>query len=169
MSSHSHHIRHPGHSSTAPWLVVAMLIAGSLAVGGALVAWSVALLVIGAVLVFAGLVSAAVLARGGAGPMSFTQEVPQNTHGPRATTGGDSSPPIDTHPNGQPGSAEYRTVVEADAAQMAEPPDDRRVFPQLSNLAPDERLRNVAGREVIERAEDDPGIPDTRHEPDGEQ
>jgi hypothetical protein len=151
--------------------VVTALIAGASAVGGALVAASAVLLVIGVVLVLAGLVYATVLARHGTGSLSFTREFPDTTYGPRGTTGGDSSPPIDTHPNGLPGPSEYRTMAEVDAADMAEPPDDRRAFPQLSNLSPDERLRNVDGHEVIERAEGgegDFGVGDSSRRPDGE-
>lgn len=154
MSSHSPHAGHARSSSAAPWIVVAALIAGALAVGSALVAASPVLAVIGGVLILAGLIFAAVQSRRGAGPVSFTQEFPENTYGPRGTTGGDSSPPIDTHPNGLPGSSEYRTLGEVDRTEMEEPPDDRRVFPQYSNLNPDERLRNVDGTEVIERAQE---------------
>jgi hypothetical protein len=151
MSSHSHSSHHAGSTSTGPWIVVAALIAGALAIGGALVAASVVLLVIGVVLVLAGLLGAAVLSRRGTGSLSFTEEYPGRTYGPRSTSDGDSSPPIDTHPNGYSGGDEYRTVEEVEATSMEEPPDDRRVFPQLSNLSPGERLRNVDGQEVIER------------------
>lgn len=72
------------------------------------------LLVIGAVLVLVGLAIAGVLARRGAAPLSFSQEFPRKTFGPRRTTAGDSSPPIDTHPRGYPGGGEYRTVRETD-------------------------------------------------------
>lgn len=156
MSTHSHSSPHGGPTSTGPWVVVGALIAGALAIGGALVAASVVLLVIGAVLILAGLAIAAVLARRGRSPLSFNQEFPERTYGPRSTTNGDSSPPIDTHPNGYPGGDDYRTVdeVEATSTSMEEPPDDRRVFPQLSNLSPGERLRNVDGHEVIERPAD---------------
>ncbi|MFD0632313.1 hypothetical protein ACFQ9X_12550 [Catenulispora yoronensis] len=80
--------------------MVGLLIAGALAIGGALMAWSLVLLVIGAVLILAGLVFAAVLAHHGASPVSFSEEVPENTYGPRGTTDGDSSPPIDTNSSG---------------------------------------------------------------------
>lgn len=166
MSSHSPHAGHARSPSAAPWIVVAALIAGALAVGGALVAASWVLLVIGAVLILAGLVFAVVQARRGAVPLAFTREFPANTFGPRGTTDGDSSPPIDTHPNGLPGSSEYRTLEEVRAAEMEEPPDDRRVFPQYSNLSPDERLRNVDGTEVIECVEGEADARDSRRRSD---
>ena len=68
MSSHSPSAGHGHPASAGPWIVVATLIAGALAVGGALITASLVLLVIGAVLVLAGLVGAAVLA--GRGPAS---------------------------------------------------------------------------------------------------
>lgn len=143
----------------APWILVAALIAGAALLGGALVAGSVALLVIGVVLVLAAVAVAVTLTRRGAPPLSFTEEFPDHTYGPRATIEGDSSPPIDTQPNRPPGPPEYRTLEEVEARDMSEPPDDTRVFPQYSNLGPDERLRNVGGHEVIERAEPRDGEP----------
>lgn len=155
MSSHVRQTTTRAHAPApaAPWIVVAALIAGALLLGGALVAGSVTLLVIGAVLVLAGLVGAATMSRRGAAPLSFTEEFPEHTYGPRATTHGDSSPPIDTRPHREPGPAGYRRLPEVDPETMSAPPDDERVFPQYSNLGPDERLRKVAGHEVIERSE----------------
>ncbi|MFL6113267.1 MAG: hypothetical protein ACJ786_18190 [Catenulispora sp.] len=144
---------HARPTPTAPWTVVAAFIAAAMILGGALMAGSVALLVIGAVLVIAAAVCAAVLTRRGQAPFSFTEQFPENTYGPRATTAGDSTPPIDTEPNRPPGPPEFWTLEERDPAEMSDPPDDQRVFPQYSNLRPDERLRNVEGHEVIERAE----------------
>lgn len=161
MSTHARQTPAPRRASAptpaAPWILVAALIAGALLLGGALVAGSVVLLVIGAVLIVAAIVCAAVLTRRGAAPVSFTEEFPEHTIGPRATTGGDSSPPIDTQPNRPPGPPAYQTMEEVDPRTMSDPPDDKRVFPQYENLGPDERLRNVEGREVIERAEPLPG------------
>lgn len=99
MSSHSHSAGHAHTSSPAPWIAVAALIAGALGIGGGLVAGSIALLVIGCLLVLAGLVFASVLAWRGRASLSYSQEYPRNTYGPRGTTDGDSSPPIDTHPD----------------------------------------------------------------------
>ncbi|NUP48378.1 MAG: hypothetical protein HOW97_13880 [Catenulispora sp.] len=166
----SSHARQTTTSPTpaAPWILVVALIAGAALLGGALVAGSVALLVIGVVLVLAAVVVVVAMTRRGTAPLSFTEEFPDHTYGPRATTEGDSSPPIDTQPNRPSGPPEYRTLEEVQAQDMSEPPDDTRVFPQYSNLGPDERLRNVGGHEVIERAEprnDQGGEPeDTRRD-----
>ncbi|NUP53893.1 MAG: hypothetical protein HOW97_42225 [Catenulispora sp.] len=143
----------PAARPTTSWILVAAIIAGALVLGGAVIAGSITLLVIGAVVVLAALGCAAVLTHRGAAPFSFTEEFPEHTFGPRATEHGDSSPPIDTEPHRPPGPAHYHIVEEFDAEAMSDPPDDQRVFPQYVNLDPDERLRNVAGREVIERAE----------------
>ncbi|GAA2001920.1 hypothetical protein [Catenulispora subtropica] len=144
---------HARPTPTAPWILVAAVIAGAVILGAALIAGSVPLLAVGAVVILAAGVCAVALTRRGAAPFSFTEEFPEHTYGPRATEHGDSSPPIDTEPHRPPGPPHYRTMEEVDAGQMSAPPDDQRVFPQYSNLRPDERLRNVGGREVIERAE----------------
>jgi hypothetical protein len=99
MSSHSPSAGHAHSSSPAPWIAVAALIAGALGIGGALVAGSIALLVVGCLLVLAGLVFASVLAWRGRASLSYSQEYPRTTYGPRGTTDGDSSPPIDTQPH----------------------------------------------------------------------
>jgi len=139
--------------------VVAALIAGAVVIGCSLIAGSLTLLVIGAVLIAAGMVCAVALTRRGEAPLSFTEQFPEHTYGPRATTHGDSTPPIDTQPNHPPGPGPYQTMEEVDAGQMSKPPDDRRVFPQYENLSPDERLRDVGGREVIERVVPEPVEP----------
>jgi hypothetical protein len=151
--SHVHSQARP--TPTAPWLVVAAVIAGALFLCAALKAGSLTLLIIGIVVILAAAVYAVTLTRRGQAPVSFTDEFPEHTYGPRATEHGDSSPPIDTRPRGQSDSTPYQTMEEVDARQMTKPPDDRRAFPQYSNLSPDERLRNVEGREVIERQADD--------------
>lgn len=154
MSSHSHPTPRPRATPlpAAPWLVVGALIAAAVIFGFALITGTLALVVIGAVLALAALVAAAVLARRGAVP-SFTHEFPEHTWGPRATTAENSGPPIDTQPHQPSGPADYQVLEEKDPAAMEEPPDDQRVFPQYTNLGPDERLRNVEGHEVIERSE----------------
>jgi hypothetical protein len=151
---------HARPTPTAPWIVVAAVIAATMILGGALIAGSVALLVIGAVLVSAALVCATVLTRRGEAPISFTHQFPDHTYGPRATTHGDSRPPIDTEPNRPAGPPHFWTLEERYPSEMSDPPDDQRVFPQYSNLRPDERLRNVEGHEVIERAESSEGADD---------
>ncbi|MBW8803024.1 MAG: hypothetical protein JF587_04080 [Catenulisporales bacterium] len=155
---------HARQTPTAPWIVVAALIAAAMILGGALMAGSVALLIIGVVLVIAAAVCAVVLTRRGQAPFSFTEEFPEHTYGPRATTDGDSTPPIDTEPNRPPGPPQFWILEERDPAEMGEPPDDQRVFPQYSNLRPDERLRNVEGHEVIERAENSDGADEVPEE-----
>src|SRR3954470_18780908 len=90
------HVRQTGPTPTAPWIVVAALIAGAVVIGCSLIAGSLTLLVIGAVLIAAGVVCAVALTRKGAAPLSFTEQFPEHTYGPRATTHGDSTPPIDT-------------------------------------------------------------------------
>lgn len=140
------HIRPSRPTPTAPWIVVATLIAGAVLLGCALIAGSVALLVIGAVLVAAGGVCAIVLNRRGEAPLSFTDEFPEHTYGPRATTHGDSTPPIDTRPNRPPEPAPYQTMEEVDAGQMRKSPDNRRAFPQYENLNPDESQERIDPR-----------------------
>jgi hypothetical protein len=140
-------------TATAPWILVSAIIAGAIVVGCAVITGSPVLLVVGAVVILAALGCALMLTRRGAAPFSFTEEFPEHTYGPRATEHGDSRPPIDTQPHRPPGPAHYLFLEEFDPETMNEPPDDQRVFPQYTNLDPDERLRNVHGHEVIERAE----------------
>lgn len=151
-------------TATAPWILVSAIIAGAIVVGCAVITGSPVLLVVGAVVILAALGCALMLTRRGAAPFSFTEEFPEHTYGPRATTDGDSTPPIDTEPNRPPGPPQFWILEERDPAEMGEPPDDQRVFPQYSNLRPDERLRNVEGHEVIERAENSDGADEVPEE-----
>lgn len=129
MSSHTHSGGSARPTTTGPWVVVAVLIAAALVIGGGLIAASVVLLVIGTALVGAGLIGAAVLGRHGAAPVSFTQEFPKNTPGPRGTTDGDSSPPIDTDSDSRSRPAQRPTA----AARRGQPPRLRST--DLSNNA----------------------------------
>ena len=92
--------RYDRREKTVPWLVVGLLIAGAVLVGAGLVAGSVPLIVIGIAVAAVCVAGAAVLRRRGmSGPISFAEEFPETTVGPRPTTDGDSRPPLDTDPS----------------------------------------------------------------------
>ena len=82
--------RYDRREKTVPWLIVGVLIAGAVLVAVGVVAGSRALIAIGIAVVAVCLVGAAVLRRHGlSGPISFAEEFPETTVGPRATTDGD--------------------------------------------------------------------------------
>lgn len=75
----------------SPWISVGTMIAGAIVVGLGLIVGSVTVALIGAGIVLAGLVFAVVTAKTGVGkPVSFVDEVPDTTPGPRGngTDGG---------------------------------------------------------------------------------
>lgn len=140
-------------SSRTPWIMVTAVIAAAVLLGVALIVGNVVFLwIAGAVLVLAAVGAFVVPGRAGS-PISFTEQFPENTVGPRATTDGDSTPPINTrrHPEEPlPGVP----VREAAGPHAPEPPDDERVFPQYVNLAPEDRLRREHGQTYVEKRPD---------------
>lgn len=137
-------------SNRSPWIMVTAVIIAAILLGIAIIVGDpVFLIVAAAVVVIAG-AGVAVLSRRAGAPLSFSEEYPANTVGPRATTGGDSSPPINTqqHPDPIPRAAAINEVAATDSA---DPPDDERVFPQYVNLPPADRLRREHGETYIEK------------------
>lgn len=138
-----------------PWITVSAVIAAAVLFGIAFIVGNGVLIIVSiAVLVLAGLAAAVLPGRVGQ-PISFTEEFPANTFGPRATIDGDSTPPINTrqHPEAMAPDARIREV---EALDSPEPPDDDRVFPQYVNLSPDDRLRSKYGDTYIEKRQDVP-------------
>ena len=137
-------------STRTPWIMVTAVITAAVLLGVALIVGNAVFIWVAvAVLVLAGLGAAVLPGRAGR-PISFTEEFPDNTIGPRATSEGDSTPPINTRqrPDPAPSAGPIREVAAPDSP---EPPDDERVFPQYVNLAPQDRLRREHGRTYIEK------------------
>jgi hypothetical protein len=85
-------------------------------------------------------------------PVSFAENVPSQTAGPRARgDGGDGRDGRDE--NSEP----YETVPEAPASELPQTPDSERAKPQYVNLAPHERIRRIGGEDVIEVPDERPG------------
>lgn len=137
----------------APWISVGAVILAAVLFGIALIVGNWVLIIIAiAILVATGLEAAVVPRRLGT-PITFSEEFPGNTVGPRATSGGDSSPPIDTqrHPDQPAPGAILDEVAMEDYSTL---PDKERVFPQYVNLPPEDRLRSSHGHEYIEKGRD---------------
>ena len=112
------------HSNRMPWIMVSAVIAAAVLFGIALIAGNGALLIVAiVVLVLTGLAAAFLPGRVGQ-PISFTEEFPANTFGPRATIDGDSTPPINTQQDPEPMASDAR-IREVEAPDSPEPPDDR--------------------------------------------
>jgi|GEM_PF-3076256 hypothetical protein len=143
------------HSNRMPWIMVSAVIAAAVLFGIALIVGNGVLIVVAIAVVVLTALAAAVLPRRVGRPISFTEEFPANTYGPRATVDGDSTPPINTrqHPEAMAPDARIREV---EALDSPEPPDDDRVFPQYVNLSPDDRLRSKYGDTYIEKRQDVP-------------
>jgi hypothetical protein len=137
-------------STRTPWIMVTAVIVAAVLLGIAIIVGDPVLIIVAvAVVVTAGL-GVTVMSRKGGAPISFSEEFPENTIGPRATTGGDSSPPIDTRPHPDP-TPQADAISEVAASDSPEPPDDERVFPQYVNLPPGDRLRREHGETYIEK------------------
>jgi hypothetical protein len=131
-----------GHGDRAV-ILAAVLLGIALIVGE-----PVLIIVAVAVAVVAGLAMVVLPCRAGQ-PISFSEEFPANTIGPRATTDGDSTPPVNTrrHPDPAPRAG----TLEVATPDVLEPPDDERVYPQHVNLPPEDRLRREHGRTYVEK------------------
>lgn len=137
-------------SPRTPWIMVTAVIVAAVLLGIALIVGNWVLLWVAiAVVVVVGL-AAAVIPRRIGRPISFTEEFPENTIGPRATSEGDSTPPINTqrHPEAALPGTEIREAGEPAAPEL---PDDERVFPQYVNLTPHDRLRREHGHTYVEK------------------
>jgi hypothetical protein len=143
---------------TVAWIVVAVILLGVITAAIGLMAVQIPVICVGAGVVAIGLILAVVLPKTGLShPVSFTEEAPTHTSGPRATDDGNPRPPIDTDPHQPTDLSPYDTVTEAAASDLPQTPDADRAKPQHVNLAPDERIRRIGGRDVIE-------VPDGRPE-----
>jgi hypothetical protein len=154
MTSSTHH-GGQAHSEqtkdTVAWIVVAVILLGVITAAIGLMAVQIAVICAGAGVVALGLILAVVLPKTGLSrPVSFAEEAPARTGGPRATEDGRSSPPIDTDPHRPADLSPYETVTEVPASELPQTPDSGRAKPQDVNLAPDERIRRIGGRDVIE-------------------
>jgi hypothetical protein len=140
-------------SPRTPWVMVSAVIAAAVLLGIALIVGDGVFLVVAIVVLVLTGIGAAVLPKRVGRPISFTEEFPTNTFGPRATVDGDSTPPINTqqHPDRMAPAAPMREVEPWDTP---EPPDDDRVFPQYVNLPPEDRLRSRYGDTYIEKRRD---------------
>jgi hypothetical protein len=150
---------------TVAWIVVSVILLGVVTAAIGMMAIQIAVICVGAGIVGLGLILAVVLPKTGLSrPVSFTEEAPTRTGGPRATDG-NPRPPINTEPGTDadasthrpPDMSPYATVSEAGASELPQTPDSDRAKPQHVNLAPDERIRRIDGRDVIE-------VPDERPE-----
>lgn len=143
------------HSNRMPWIMVSAVIAAAVLFGIALIVGNGVLIVVAIAIVVLTVLAAAVLPGRAGRPISFTEEFPANTFGPRATVDGDSTPPINTRQHPEPMAPDAR-IREVEALDSPEPPDDDRVFPQYVNLSPDDRLRSKHGDTYIEKHQDAP-------------
>jgi fatty acid desaturase len=84
------------HSNRTPWIMVGAVIAAAVLFGIALIVGNGVLIVVAVAVVVLTAIAAAVLPRRVGQPISFSEEFPANTIGPRATVDGDSTPPINT-------------------------------------------------------------------------
>jgi hypothetical protein len=150
---HSTHSTHSAPSTRTPWIMVTAVIAAAVLLGIALIVGNDVLIWVAVAVVVLALLGAAVLPSRAGRPISFTEQFPDNTIGPRATSDGDSTPPINTrqHPDPAPPADILREVAATDSP---EPPDDERVFPQYVNLPPEDRLRRENGHTYIEKRRD---------------
>ena len=141
---------HANRSARTPWIMVSVVIVAAVLFGIALIVGNGVLLIVAIAVVVLAALGAAVLPSRVGRPISFTEEFPANTFGPRATIDGDSTPPINTrrHPDAMAPGA---TIREVEAWDSPEPPDDDRVFPQYVNLSPEDRLRSKYGDTYIEK------------------
>lgn len=155
MNAHAH------RSTRTPWIMVIAVIAAAVLLGIALIVGNWVLIWVAIAVAVVALLGAAVLPGRAGRPISFTEQYPDNTLGPRATSDGDSTPPINTRHHPEPIAPDdiMREVMPTDSPSL---PDDERVFPQYVNLSPGDRLRREHGqtyiekrREVRDNAEDD--------------
>lgn len=137
-------------STRVPWIMVGAVILAAILFGIALIVGDGVLIIVAIAVAVIAALGAAVLPRRVGRPISFAEEFPANTFGPRATVDGDSTPPINTrqHPDAMAPGA---TIREVEAWDSPEPPDDDRVFPQYVNLPPEDRLRSKYGDLYIEK------------------
>ncbi|NUR59547.1 MAG: hypothetical protein HOV87_12900, partial [Catenulispora sp.] len=175
-SSTGHHAHSPQPApaseqtrDTVAWIVVTVILLGVITTAVGLMAVQIAVICVGAGVVAVGLVLAVVLPRLGVSrPVSFAENVPTRTDGPRATDDGRSEPLIDTEPDAgrspgldpdrprPPDLSPYLTFEEAPASELPQTPDVDRAKPQHVNLAPDERIRRIGGEDVIEVPDEQP-------------
>lgn len=140
-------------STRTPWIMVTAVITAAVLLGIALIVGDAVLIWVAVAVVVLAALGAAVLPGRAGRPISFTEQYPDNTFGPRATSDGDSTPPINTRQHPEP-AAPGTVIREVPATDSPEPPDDERVFPQYVNLPPEDRLRRENGRTYIERRRD---------------
>lgn len=88
------------HSNRMPWIMVSAIIAAAVLFGLALIVGNGVLIIVAVAIVVLTVLAAAILPGRAGRPISFAEEFPANTYGPRATVDGDSTPPINTrqHP-----------------------------------------------------------------------
>jgi hypothetical protein len=130
---------------TAPWIIVAVFLAGAVLVALGIIVGGLFLALLGAVSVVVAALCAVVLPRFGlSAPLSYNAEFPDTA------ARGDPQATDDSHEE-QP----YEELPEIPARKLPEGPDKERAKPQYVNLAPHERLRAVRGEEVIEIPGDD--------------
>ena len=91
---------HTDSEGAGAWVAVGVLIAGALIVAGGIVATSWPVAIVGAAVIVLCLITTAIVHHlAGGAPVSFGEEYPATTSGPRATRDGDSRPPINTDPS----------------------------------------------------------------------
>jgi len=85
---------------TVAWTVVGVILLGCVTAGIGIILASFLVSGIGAaVIVIGGLLAIILPKAGAAAPISYTENVPDTTVGPRATDDGEPRPPIDTEPD----------------------------------------------------------------------
>ena len=152
MSRHDTGTRSTVTRSTVTWAIVGTILAGCLVTAGGIMAVAVPVIVVGAVVVVRGAVAAIVFPHlGWSDPIAFSSAVPGTPGAADSrTAGGGPDSPVEPAPAGRPDLSAYQTVAEADPARLPDGPDAERAKPQHVNLPPDERIRHVGGRDVIE-------------------
>jgi hypothetical protein len=148
---------------TVAWIVVAVILLGVITAAVGLMAVQIAVIIAGAGVVAVGLILAVVLPRFGISrPVSFAENVPTRTDGPRGTDDDNPAQPTDTDTDTDPERprspdlSPYQTYEEVPASELPSTPDTGRAKPQHVNLAPDERIRRIDGEDVIEVPDEQP-------------
>lgn len=86
-------------SQARAWITVGAFIVGALLIAASVIAGNLPMAVVGIAVVVVTLVGYVVMSRKDAvAPVSFDEEFPADTAGPRATKDGRSAPPIATNP-----------------------------------------------------------------------
>jgi hypothetical protein len=140
-----------------PWLIIAVFVAGLVVLASGMAVGSTVVIVIGAVLAVTAAACGVILPRRGvSGPISFTQEWPPTTVGPRGRHSAGLT--FDTEPNAPP-RPPPALVEEIHSRDAPHGPDRERSFAQYVNLGPHELLHQIEGKAYVELDDAEEQVP----------